>query len=228
MPVYVMGLTNSQTPFSFANVLPSLTFHWSTTKRDILDVQPRHIEVSLSSLMLHLPLNHFYFLLLFPSEPFIRFIFKNCICLVSASLSASAVSLLPYYLIYHDFSILIMVPVLHRITWSFSHSTTLAWEWLEKREDGQAWRWCSGWLTPRLSSLWGICKSLEMRSRSRYLQTLHRDTTLTQYLFVLSTGIITFMGCFAYHNCILLMLLDNRESRHLMQQSTELLILGIF
>jgi len=41
-----MGLTNSQTPFSFGSVLPGLTFHWSTTKRDILDIQPRHIEVS--------------------------------------------------------------------------------------------------------------------------------------------------------------------------------------
>ncbi|XP_041859658.1 nuclear pore membrane glycoprotein 210 isoform X2 [Melanotaenia boesemani] len=46
MPVYVMGLTNSQTPFSFGSVLPSLTFHWSTTKRDILDIQPRHIEAN--------------------------------------------------------------------------------------------------------------------------------------------------------------------------------------
>lgn len=45
MPVYVMGLTNSQTPFSFGNAVPHLTFHWSTTKRDILDVQPRHSEV---------------------------------------------------------------------------------------------------------------------------------------------------------------------------------------
>lgn len=45
MPVYVMGLTNSQTPFSFGNAVPGLTFTWSTTKRDILDVQPRHIEV---------------------------------------------------------------------------------------------------------------------------------------------------------------------------------------
>uniref|UniRef100_A0A8C4EC26 Nucleoporin 210 n=1 Tax=Dicentrarchus labrax TaxID=13489 RepID=A0A8C4EC26_DICLA len=45
MPVYVMGLTNSQTPFSFGNALPYLTFHWSTTKRDILDVQPRHTEL---------------------------------------------------------------------------------------------------------------------------------------------------------------------------------------
>uniref|UniRef100_A0A8D3D5Y6 Nucleoporin 210 n=1 Tax=Scophthalmus maximus TaxID=52904 RepID=A0A8D3D5Y6_SCOMX len=45
MPVYVMGLTNSQTPFSFGNALPGLTFHWSTTKRDILDVQSRHIEL---------------------------------------------------------------------------------------------------------------------------------------------------------------------------------------
>uniref|UniRef100_A0A3B5BEP0 Nucleoporin 210 n=1 Tax=Stegastes partitus TaxID=144197 RepID=A0A3B5BEP0_9TELE len=46
MPVYVMGLTNSQTPFSFGSALPGFTFHWSTTKRDILDVQPRHIEAS--------------------------------------------------------------------------------------------------------------------------------------------------------------------------------------
>lgn len=46
MPVYVMGLTNSQTPFSFGNALPGLTFHWSTTKRDILDVQSRHIEAN--------------------------------------------------------------------------------------------------------------------------------------------------------------------------------------
>ncbi|XP_051914463.1 nuclear pore membrane glycoprotein 210-like isoform X2 [Hippocampus zosterae] len=42
MPVYVMGLTNSQTPFTFANALPGLSFHWSTTKKDILDVQSRH------------------------------------------------------------------------------------------------------------------------------------------------------------------------------------------
>ncbi|KAM6929481.1 nuclear pore membrane glycoprotein 210 isoform 2-T2 [Lycodopsis pacificus] len=46
MPVYVMGLTNSQTPFSFGNAVPGLTFTWSTTKRDILDVQPRHIEAN--------------------------------------------------------------------------------------------------------------------------------------------------------------------------------------
>uniref|UniRef100_A0A674P8Y9 Nucleoporin 210 n=1 Tax=Takifugu rubripes TaxID=31033 RepID=A0A674P8Y9_TAKRU len=49
MPVYVMGLTTNQTPFSFGNTVPHLTFHWSTTKRDILDVQPRHTEVSLQS-----------------------------------------------------------------------------------------------------------------------------------------------------------------------------------
>ncbi|KAM9350611.1 nuclear pore membrane glycoprotein 210 [Symphorus nematophorus] len=46
MPVYVMGLTNSQTPFSFGNAVPHLTFHWSTTKRDILDVQSRHTEAN--------------------------------------------------------------------------------------------------------------------------------------------------------------------------------------
>ncbi|XP_037101370.1 nuclear pore membrane glycoprotein 210-like [Syngnathus acus] len=42
MPVFVMGLTNSQKPFTFANALLGLSFHWSTTKRDILDVQSRH------------------------------------------------------------------------------------------------------------------------------------------------------------------------------------------
>ncbi|KAK7878654.1 hypothetical protein WMY93_030490 [Mugilogobius chulae] len=46
MPVYVIGLTSSQTPFFFANALPGLTFHWSTTKRDILDVQTRHSETN--------------------------------------------------------------------------------------------------------------------------------------------------------------------------------------
>uniref|UniRef100_A0A671RUI8 Nuclear pore membrane glycoprotein 210-like n=1 Tax=Sinocyclocheilus anshuiensis TaxID=1608454 RepID=A0A671RUI8_9TELE len=46
MPVYVMGLTSSQTPFSFGNALPGLTFHWSVTKRDVLDVHTRHAEVS--------------------------------------------------------------------------------------------------------------------------------------------------------------------------------------
>ncbi|XP_043080989.1 nuclear pore membrane glycoprotein 210 [Puntigrus tetrazona] len=46
MPVYVMGLTSSQTPFSFGNALPGLTFHWSVTKRDILDIHTRHAEAS--------------------------------------------------------------------------------------------------------------------------------------------------------------------------------------
>ncbi|XP_061591816.1 nuclear pore membrane glycoprotein 210 [Cololabis saira] len=47
MPVYVMGLTNSQTPFSFGSVQPSLSFHWSITKRDILDIRPRHTETNI-------------------------------------------------------------------------------------------------------------------------------------------------------------------------------------
>ncbi|KAM4571950.1 nuclear pore membrane glycoprotein 210 isoform 2-T2 [Fundulus diaphanus] len=46
MPVYVMGLTNSQTPFSFGSVLPGLTFYWTTTKRDILDIHSRHTEAN--------------------------------------------------------------------------------------------------------------------------------------------------------------------------------------
>ncbi|KAL2103919.1 hypothetical protein ACEWY4_000787 [Coilia grayii] len=46
MPVYVMGLTSSQTPFSFGNADPGLSFHWSVSKRDILEVQTRHSEAS--------------------------------------------------------------------------------------------------------------------------------------------------------------------------------------
>lgn len=48
MPVYVTGITNSQNPFSFGNAVPGLTFHWSVTKRDILDIRGRHHEVSTS------------------------------------------------------------------------------------------------------------------------------------------------------------------------------------
>ncbi|KAM7132898.1 nuclear pore membrane glycoprotein 210 isoform 2-T2 [Molossus nigricans] len=46
MPVYITGITNSQNPFSFGNAVPGLTFHWSVTKRDILDVRGRHHEAS--------------------------------------------------------------------------------------------------------------------------------------------------------------------------------------
>ncbi|XP_051849946.1 nuclear pore membrane glycoprotein 210-like [Antechinus flavipes] len=47
MPVYVMGVSSTQTPFSFSNAKPGLTFHWSMSKRDVLDLVPRHSEVSL-------------------------------------------------------------------------------------------------------------------------------------------------------------------------------------
>eukprot|EP00072_Mus_musculus_P034441 XP_006502359.1 PREDICTED: nuclear pore membrane glycoprotein 210-like isoform X4 [Mus musculus] len=47
MPVYVMGVTSTQTPFSFSNASPLLTFHWSMSKRDVLDLVPRHSEVFL-------------------------------------------------------------------------------------------------------------------------------------------------------------------------------------
>ncbi|NWX41258.1 PO210 protein, partial [Steatornis caripensis] len=46
MPVYVMGITSSQTPFSFGNAVPGLTFYWSVTKRDTLDIKTRHSEAS--------------------------------------------------------------------------------------------------------------------------------------------------------------------------------------
>ncbi|NXX11332.1 PO210 protein, partial [Podargus strigoides] len=46
MPVYVMGITSSQTPFSFGNAVPELTFYWSVTKRDTLEIKTRHSEAS--------------------------------------------------------------------------------------------------------------------------------------------------------------------------------------
>lgn len=46
MPIYITGITNNQNPFSFGNAVPGLTFHWSVTKRDILDIRGRHHEVT--------------------------------------------------------------------------------------------------------------------------------------------------------------------------------------
>lgn len=46
MPIYVMGITSNQTPFAFGSAIPGLTFHWSVTKRDIIDLETRHSEVT--------------------------------------------------------------------------------------------------------------------------------------------------------------------------------------
>ncbi|XP_040215305.1 nuclear pore membrane glycoprotein 210 [Rana temporaria] len=46
MPVYVMGISSNQTPFSFGNAVPGLVFYWSVVKRDIIEVKSRHDEVS--------------------------------------------------------------------------------------------------------------------------------------------------------------------------------------
>lgn len=46
MPIYVMGITSNQTPFAFGSAIPGLTFHWSVTKRDIIDLETRHSEAS--------------------------------------------------------------------------------------------------------------------------------------------------------------------------------------
>uniref|UniRef100_A0A8C6RJI4 Nucleoporin 210 n=1 Tax=Nannospalax galili TaxID=1026970 RepID=A0A8C6RJI4_NANGA len=47
MPVYITGITSNQSPFSFGNAVPGLTFHWTVTKRDILDLRGRHHEASI-------------------------------------------------------------------------------------------------------------------------------------------------------------------------------------
>uniref|UniRef100_UPI00398F7D21 nuclear pore membrane glycoprotein 210-like isoform X1 n=2 Tax=Pristiophorus japonicus TaxID=55135 RepID=UPI00398F7D21 len=47
MPVYAIGVTSCQTPFSFGNAVPGLTFHWTTTKREVIELVSRHSEISL-------------------------------------------------------------------------------------------------------------------------------------------------------------------------------------
>ncbi|KAJ6656914.1 hypothetical protein lerEdw1_002915 [Lerista edwardsae] len=47
MPVYVVGLTSALTPFSFGNANPGLTFRWTMSKRDVLELLPRHSEAFL-------------------------------------------------------------------------------------------------------------------------------------------------------------------------------------
>ncbi|XP_031462245.1 nuclear pore membrane glycoprotein 210-like isoform X2 [Phasianus colchicus] len=47
MPVFVVGLNNMLTPFSFSNANPELSFQWSVSKRDVLELLPRHRKVSI-------------------------------------------------------------------------------------------------------------------------------------------------------------------------------------
>ncbi|XP_075039219.1 nuclear pore membrane glycoprotein 210 [Mixophyes fleayi] len=46
MPVYVMGISSNQAPFSFGNAVPGLIFQWSVVKRDFIEVKSRHDEAS--------------------------------------------------------------------------------------------------------------------------------------------------------------------------------------
>ncbi|XP_063796677.1 nuclear pore membrane glycoprotein 210 [Pseudophryne corroboree] len=46
MPVYVMGISSNQEPFSFGNAVPGLIFQWSVVKRDFIEVKSRHDEAS--------------------------------------------------------------------------------------------------------------------------------------------------------------------------------------
>ncbi|XP_040264899.1 nuclear pore membrane glycoprotein 210-like [Bufo bufo] len=46
MPVYVMGISSTQTPFSFSNSKPPLQFYWSLNKRDVVTLEPRMTEAS--------------------------------------------------------------------------------------------------------------------------------------------------------------------------------------
>ncbi|XP_059511298.1 nuclear pore membrane glycoprotein 210-like [Stegostoma tigrinum] len=47
LPVYVVGVTSCQTPFTFGSAVPGLTFHWTTTKREVIELVSRHSEISL-------------------------------------------------------------------------------------------------------------------------------------------------------------------------------------
>ncbi|XP_073514049.1 nuclear pore membrane glycoprotein 210-like [Phyllobates terribilis] len=47
MPMYVMGVSSTQTPFSFSNSKPPLQFYWSLNKRDVVTLEPRMTEASI-------------------------------------------------------------------------------------------------------------------------------------------------------------------------------------
>ncbi|XP_066264893.1 nuclear pore membrane glycoprotein 210-like [Branchiostoma lanceolatum] len=44
MPLYVMGVNEHQTPFTFGHAVPGLTFHWSLGNKDVIDLQPVYKE----------------------------------------------------------------------------------------------------------------------------------------------------------------------------------------
>ncbi|XP_078582959.1 nuclear pore membrane glycoprotein 210-like [Branchiostoma floridae x Branchiostoma japonicum] len=44
MPLYVMGVNEHQTPFTFGHAIPGLTFHWSLGNKDVIDLQPVYKE----------------------------------------------------------------------------------------------------------------------------------------------------------------------------------------
>ncbi|XP_019637955.1 PREDICTED: nuclear pore membrane glycoprotein 210-like [Branchiostoma belcheri] len=44
MPLYVMGVNEHQTPFTFGHSVPGLTFHWSLGNKDVVDLQPVYKE----------------------------------------------------------------------------------------------------------------------------------------------------------------------------------------
>uniref|UniRef100_A0A8C5QI72 Nucleoporin 210 n=1 Tax=Leptobrachium leishanense TaxID=445787 RepID=A0A8C5QI72_9ANUR len=48
MPVYVTGITSQQSPFSFGNAIPGLSFQWTVQKKDFLDIRSRHDEIFVS------------------------------------------------------------------------------------------------------------------------------------------------------------------------------------
>nr|XP_055065920.1 nuclear pore membrane glycoprotein 210-like isoform X1 [Misgurnus anguillicaudatus] len=53
MPVYVMGSDNRQNPFSLGSVESGLSFYWSLSKPDVLEIRARHTEVGVSVLPSH-------------------------------------------------------------------------------------------------------------------------------------------------------------------------------
>ena len=46
MPVYAMGVTEHETPFSFGSSVPPLTFSWSVNSREVLHLESVYHGVS--------------------------------------------------------------------------------------------------------------------------------------------------------------------------------------
>lgn len=52
MPMFAVGLTEHETPFTFGSAIPPLTFVWSVNNKDVVKLQNVLYKVSTSAILL--------------------------------------------------------------------------------------------------------------------------------------------------------------------------------